>query len=267
MGNLYNRTIINAKGIYPMSLLTLSIVMLAMGLLLGFVGAGGSGFMIAILTVGFGYPIHLSMGTALAAMLFTSLSGAISHSREGNIDWPSGLIIGLTGAAAAWLGADVAFSIPADMMRWCTAGMLMLSGLVLWLRLSRFKDQPAIAYGTRNLTYVLKTIGIGLITGFLTGTFGIGSTPFIQIGLMLLLGLSIRHAAGTTLLVILPIAAAAAMGYQEEGSLSLQLLLAVLAGTMTGSYIGAKFTKRVPSRVLKTGMVATPMAAALLLLL
>jgi uncharacterized membrane protein YfcA len=59
--------------------------MFAVGLLLGFVGAGGSGFIIAILTVGFGFSIHTSLGTALAAMVFSSMSGAFSHYREGNI--------------------------------------------------------------------------------------------------------------------------------------------------------------------------------------
>ncbi len=38
------------------------ITMLLMGILLGFVGAGGAGFIIAILTLVFHIPIHVALG-------------------------------------------------------------------------------------------------------------------------------------------------------------------------------------------------------------
>jgi hypothetical protein len=43
----------------------LVVTMLAFGLILGFVGAGGSGFIISILSMVFGYPIHTVLGTAI----------------------------------------------------------------------------------------------------------------------------------------------------------------------------------------------------------
>lgn len=49
------------------------LTMFLMGILLGFIGAGGSGFIIAILTVLYGVPIHTALGTSLAAMVFTTL--------------------------------------------------------------------------------------------------------------------------------------------------------------------------------------------------
>lgn len=62
-----------------MQMINITLVMVLLGLLLGFVGAGGSGFIISILTVVFGYPIHLALGTALAAMFFSSLSGSMFY--------------------------------------------------------------------------------------------------------------------------------------------------------------------------------------------
>ena len=49
------------------------ITMLVMGILLGFVGAGGAGFIIAILTLVFHIPIHVALATSLTAMAFTTL--------------------------------------------------------------------------------------------------------------------------------------------------------------------------------------------------
>lgn len=224
--------------------------------------------MIAILAVGFGYPIHTAMGTALAAMLFTSLSGTISQLRERNTDIRSGLIVGLTGALASWIGSNIAFMIPSSLIKWFTAGMLVLSSIALWLRMSLASEQAEKHTNrVRGWRHTLSAVVVGASTGLLTGIFGIGSTPFIQVGLMLLLGLTMRQAAGTSMLVILPIAAAGGAGYYQEGSLDFGLLLNVLAGTMAGSYIGAKFTKRAPAKLLKTGMIVTPVIAASILLL
>ncbi len=251
-----------------MFLLAVACAMFAMGLLLGFVGAGGSGFMIAILAVGFGVPVHTAMGTALAAMLFSSLSGAVSHYREGNADLRAGLYVGLAGALGAWFGAGVAFAIAPDAIKWFTSGMLALSAAILWLRfaLARGKERSE-RRAWRGARDAAAAVGLGLAAGFLTGAFGIGSTPFFQVGLMLFLGLPVRIAAGSTMLIILPIAASAGVGYYAEGGLDFRLLAAVLAGAMSGAYLGAKFTKRVPPRVLKICMVGTPLAAACLLLL
>jgi uncharacterized membrane protein YfcA len=240
--------------------------MLLVGLLLGFVGAGGSGFMIAILTVGFGIPLHLAMGTALAAMMLTSLAGAASQLRRSNVDVVSGIWVGLFGAVAAWFGTDLAFLIPPSALKWLTAGMLMLSGVVLWLRLT-LAPEPSYTPNKRSFRFAFAATFVGLITGFLSGAFGIGSTPFIQIGLMLLLGVGMRVAAGTSMLVILPIAAAGGAGFYQEDSLDWMLLLTVLAGSMTGSYIGARFTKFAPAWLLKAGMIGTPMAAACVMVL
>ena len=69
------------------------ITMLVMGILLGFVG-WGAGFIIAILTLVFHIPIHVALATSLTAMAFTTLSGVISHYREGNVVLTIGGIVG-----------------------------------------------------------------------------------------------------------------------------------------------------------------------------
>ncbi len=244
----------------------ITLTMLLLGILLGFVGAGGSGFIIALLTVAFGVPIHTALGTSLAAMVFTTLSGAYSHYREGNIDVKTGLAAGVFGAVTAYLGSGIAAWIPVHILHWLTAGMLFLSAIMLLVRLF-FVNKIG---GNRKLSiqvgFFVRSALVGSVCGILSGTFGIGSTPFIQIGLLAILGLSVQKSVGTTMLVILPIALAGGIGYYFEGYLDVLLLLQVLAGTMVGSYIGAKFTNYVPLPVLKSAMVLTPLIAAVILM-
>ncbi|MHC6179107.1 sulfite exporter TauE/SafE family protein [Clostridium sp. JNZ X4-2] len=246
------------------------LVMFITGVLLGFVGAGGSGFIISILTVIFHYPIHTSLGTALAAMIFSSLSGSISHYREGNIILKVGIVVGLFGAIGAWTSSNFSYFISAGDLKWLTSGMLYLSAAVLWLRMFIIKHQHSNGIQSNPLPVGIKfwllSGGIGLVTGIISGLCGIGSASFIQIGLMFILGMSIRESAGTTMMVIIPIALAGGAGYYHLGYLNIHLLIEVVMGTMIGSYIGAKFTRRVPMPILKTAMILVPVTAATLLL-
>lgn len=247
----------------------ITFTMFLMGILLGFIGAGGSGFIIAILTVIYGVPIHTALGTSLAAMVFTTLSGAYSHYQQGNIDVKRGLTVGIFGAMTSFLGSKIAGRIPIDSLHWLTAGMLFLSAVMLVIRL--FIVNRHIEVNKKETkssgSFTLKAAFVGAVTGILSGTFGIGSAPFIQLGLMVILGFSVQKSIGTTMLVILPIALAGGAGYYFEGYFNVLLLVQVLAGTMIGSYIGAKFTNNVPLPILKSTMVATPIMAAAILLI
>ncbi|MEH7225687.1 sulfite exporter TauE/SafE family protein [Bacillus sp. JJ1566] len=246
--------------------MAITLTMLILGLLLGFVGAGGSGFIIALLTVVFGVPIHTALGTSLAAMVFTTLSGAYSHYQQGNIDLKTGLAVGGFGAVTAYLGSLIAVWIPVNLLHWLTAGMLFLSAVMLMVRLFIINKIDRNHNLSKRKALFVRSAIVGIVCGVLSGTFGIGSTPFIQIGLLTILGLSVQKSVGTTMLVILPIALAGGVGYYFEGYLDFLLLLQVLAGTMVGSYIGAKFTNYVPLPILKSAMVLTPVIAGTILL-
>lgn len=116
------------------------LVMFLLGIILGFIGAGGAGFVIALLTILFHVPIHTALGTSLAGMAFTSLSGAFSHYREGNIQMKIGLIVGVFAAFGSFFGARLTSLIPADLLHYLTAGMLFLSALLILVRLFIVKE-------------------------------------------------------------------------------------------------------------------------------
>lgn len=242
------------------------LTMLVLGTILGFIGAGGSGFIIAILTLLFKVPIHVALATSLAAMAFTSLSGAVSHYKEGNVSIKAGVFVGIFGAVGAFAGSKIASLIKENDMHYLTAGMLFLSAILLLFRMIYLKNKEGAESGTNGYVFFIKAAILGCITGVLSGTFGIGSTPFIQLGLLSFLGLSLRKSVGTTMLVIVPIAIGGGAGFSTEGFLNVPLLVEVLVGTMVGAYIGAKFTNLLPRNVLKTAMVLVPFISGLLLL-
>jgi hypothetical protein len=240
--------------------------MFVLGLFIGFVGAGGAGIVIAVLTVFFGVPIHTALGTSLGAMIFTTMSGGVSHFREKNIALREGLAVGLFGAAGAYAGVHIVGLIPARNLTWLTASVLYLSSALVMVRIYYpFAGMSAIKPND-GIKFWLAASMVGLICGLLSGTFGIGAAPFIQLGLLCCFSLTIPQIAGTTMLVLMPIAFMGGLGYLLEGYLDLMLFIQVVAGLVTGAFIGAKFTKRLPVVFLKMALVAIPILAATILL-
>lgn len=244
--------------------------MITLGLLVGFVGGGGAGFVIAILTTIFGVPVHTAFGTSLSAMVFTSISGAYSHSKENNLVLRVGLATGLFGAIGAFVGSLTADLISGDILKWLTAGMMFFSSGLLWFRLfTSFGNVWANLGGKEiqsGIRFWIAACGVGFVTGGLSGLLGIGAAPFIQIGLLVFFGLTVQQAAGTTMLVILPVAFVGGIGYYTAGNWDILLFIQVAAGMIIGSYIGAKFTARLHPMVLKVAMIAVPIVAAIILI-
>ena len=249
--------------------MSILITLFGVGLILGFVGAGGAGVVIAVLSSLFQIPLHTALATSLCAMVFTTMAGSLSHFREDNVDVRTGATVGGFGAIGAFSGAQIASLIPAGNLKWLTAGMMFISGLLLWVRFfansSLFSDakQKQRPSGT---AFWLTAAGLGFVTGTMSGAFGIGSTPFIQLGLLTLFGMSVYKSAGTTMFVILPIALLGGIGYMFAGHLNLPLLLQVTTGLMCGAYLGAKFTRRLPPIILKTASVVIPILGGLMLI-
>src|SRR5699024_11568824 len=65
-----------------------------------------------------------------------------------------------------------------------------------------FGKMIATKYGNitpKGVKFWVSAAGLGIVTGMLSGMFGIGSSTFIQIGLLVFFGFSVRQSVGTTL--------------------------------------------------------------------
>lgn len=245
----------------------LFLAMLLLGCVVGFVGAGGAGVTIAMLTIGFNVPIHTALAVALSAMMFTMLSGTISHYREKEVVLATGFTLGAGGIFGAVLGVHVADKMASPLLNTMTASMLLLSALILYTKLyhadfllKHFPVRQTPLTGRKLLLYGLP---IGFINGFLSGAFGIGAAAFIQLCLMIVFGLPLLQSIGTCMLIVLPISCAGGLGFLLAGRLDYVIFAETLAGMMLGAYLGAKFTHRAPRPFLHFVIVAMPTIASL----
>lgn len=236
--------------------------MFVVGCLIGFIGAGGAGVTVSILTIGFGLPIHTAVGTALAAMVFTTISGSISHFREGNVSIPPALVIGGAGMTGAILGANLSQDIPEHILQPMAGFALWFLALLVWLRIrmrerlrSVSEDEPV---GPLKPAQYAGGAGMGVLGGIGSAFFGVGMAPFIQLGMLTVMRQSLIRSVGSTMLALTLISLSGSLALARHGDVSLFYLIGVMIGMTSGSYVGAKFTRRAPVGLLRTAIVAVP---------
>ncbi len=250
----------------------LAAVTFIIGLLIGFIGAGGAGVAVAILTTMFGLPIHTAIGTAIAAMLFVAVSGAISHYREGNIARRLGLVIGLAGAVGAVLGAGTSqvvsertLGIAAGLALWFLAALVWLRTRIVAVPPGQ-QELPWLGEPARSPREWATGIGLGATGGAAAAFFGVGMAPFLQLGLLTVHRLPLRQAVGTTMLTLVFISAAGGLAMAHHGDVSVPHLIGLTIGLASGAYIGARFTRRAPRQFLRGTIVTVPFVAGAMLL-
>lgn len=235
--------------------------MFCVGILIGFIGAGGAGVMVSILTLVFDLPIHTAVGTALGAMVFTTVSGSISHFREGNVVIRPGVILGLGGMIGAVVGADLSQLVPERVLQPAAGWALMFLAFLVWLRM---KLGTRIVSAVEGEDYLISTkqgaigTGVGMIGGTASAFFGVGMAPFIQLALMTVMRLPLLQSIGTTMVALCFISFSGSIALANHGDLSLIHMVGVTIGMTAGSYVGAKFTRRAPISLLRFAVVATP---------
>lgn len=244
-------------------------MLFGVGLLLGFIGAGGGGVLIGLLSGVFGLEIDKAIGTALAAMCVVTIFGAVSHYREGHVSTRIGLIVGLTGIAGAAIGAEFGQQVPNRVLELGAGLTLWFLAFLVWYRTRMVARSNQATIDHIPLTRrqeLVRGMSLGGTGGVAAGFFGVGMAPYLQLGFLTGLRLSLVETIGTTMLTLVFISGSAATVLARHGDVSGKHLIAAIIGLSTGSYIGAKFTARAPYRILRGTVVAVPIVAGAMVL-
>lgn len=231
------------------------------GVSLGLLGGGGSILTVPILA----YVAGMDAKEAIAASLFvvgvTSAVSVVAHARNGRVRWRTGLIFGAAGMAGAFAGGLLGGYIPGTVLMIAFA-LMMLATAAAMIRGRR--GQPA-APTVRELP-VGKVIVEGLVVGLVTGIVGAGGGFLVVPALVLLSGLPMSVAVGTSLLVIAMKSFAGLAGYLTTVQLDWPLVLSVTAVAVAGSFVGARLAGIIPEQTLRKGFGVFVLAMAVLVL-
>lgn len=246
-----------------MSLLWLVYPLLGMagGFIAGLFGVGGGLMLVPLLFMVFSaqglaaeHQMHLALGTAMATIMFTSISSMRAHHAHGAVRWDvvrsmaPGLVLGTFG------GSLVAGQVPTGPM---TAIFVVI---VYYAAVQMMLDFKPKAH--RQLPGPVGLFAAGGIIGAISSLVAAGG-GFLSIPFMLFCNVAIHAAVGTSSALGFPIAVAGAIGYVVAGwndaglppytlgYIYLPAFVGIVVMSITMAPVGARLAHRLPVKKLK----------------
>jgi uncharacterized membrane protein YfcA len=164
------------------------------GLALGALGGGGSVLAVPALIYLLGFTPVAATTASLVIVAVTSATAMSAHARDGNVRWRTGLLFAAAGIGPAMLGGALAGRIPAAAL---TAAFAVVAGAAA-LRMLRTRQHADTMVPVRPGRAAAAGAGLGAVTGVL----GVGGGFLAVPALVSVLGMRMRNAVGTSLLVI-----------------------------------------------------------------
>lgn len=233
-----------------------------MGLSLGLIGGGGSILTVPILVYLFGVDPVVSTAYSLFVVGLTSAVGSFTHFRKGNVHLKTALIFGIPSIIAVYAVRkfvvpaipDVIFTLDSFVMTKALGVLVLFAVLMLlasysMIRKPKKEESGKEAEPSYNFTLIFIE---GILVGGVTGLVGAGGGFLIIPALVLLAGLPMKQAVGTSLLII---ALKSLIGFTGDLGSGLQIdyqfMLIFSAFAMVGIVIGSYLTKFIPNEKLK----------------
>jgi hypothetical protein len=108
---------------------------------------------------------------------------------------------------------------------------------------------------------------IGVVSGVVSGLFGVGGGVVMVPAMMYFLGLPVKTAIGTSLMVIIPVAVSGSYKHFVQGNLDWRTAVSIAPMAIVGGYTGAWLTSVLADATLKRLFGAVLVVVGLRLLL
>lgn len=235
-----------------------AVLALAIGVLLGLLGGGGSILTVPMLVYALGVDAREAVPTSLLVVGATAAAGMLGHARAGQVAWRVGATFGAAGMVSAFAAGRVARVLPAATLMTAFSAVMLLAALAM-LRGRREPARP-------TPPSLGKSLGAGAVAGAIAGLVGAGGGFVVVPALALFGGLALRQAIGTSLLVIALQSAAGLLGQLGAGAVRWELAGVVAVCSVAGSLAGVRLSRRVATDGLRQGFAWLVMAVALAVL-
>ena len=256
-----------------MNVIIVSIGILFIAALMTMTGRGGGNFYVLILVFA-GQAIHQAATSAQFILMLTAFSGTLIFHKHKLVDWKLALVIDPPTDVMALVGGYFSAYVSGIRMKFILVGLLVLAG---FLMLVRMKDKPISrrkkfgywhrSYGGRE--YVVNlwlAIPITAAVGLAAGAVGISGGSFKVPLMVLLCGVPMRIAVGTSSAMVAVTALMGFTGHLASGHFEAQWAIPVACAAVVGGIMGGKFAIKSKSEKLKKIFAYTTLAAAIFML-
>ena len=253
------------------------------GLSLGLTGGGGAIFAVPLLVYGLGVAPREAVGISLAAVGVTAFVGFLGRWRTKQVEIRTGLVFAVAGMLGAPVGSWLSGLIPETVLLALFAGLMLIVALRMWSKAAATMNAGAsLVCSTeeldndgptcrrdRNGNLLLTSkcawllMAVGVVTGVLSGLFGVGGGFVIVPALVLFSGMAIHRAVGTSLLVIALVSISGIASYLFSGrTISVETTVWFVFGGVAGMFLGNLAGRRLSGSVLQQVFAVAIVAVA-----
>ncbi|MBJ7338134.1 sulfite exporter TauE/SafE family protein [Mycolicibacterium sp.] len=225
--------------------LTISLA-IVVGVALGLLGGGGSILTVPLLAYVAGLDARAAIATSLLVVAATSVVSAITHARAGRIQWRIAALFGAAAMAGAYTGGRLARYVPGTVL--LVAFAIIMIGAGIAMLLGRKDVQPG---DDRPPLPILRISLLGVGVGIISGLVGAGGGFLLVPALVLLTGLPMPVAVGTSLVIISVQSFAGFAGHLAGEHIDWHLAGYVTVAAVVGALIGGRLITRIDPAALR----------------
>ncbi len=232
---------------------------LVIGLTLGLLGSGGSILTVPVLVYVLGHDDKAAIAESLAIVGTIALIGMLPYAKRHQVDWRSVAFFGIPGMGGTYAGAWLAKFVTGPVQLVLFAVVMLLAAVMMFGR-SRTGSVSASDGGKSpgESHAVWKIVLEGLFVGVVTGLVGVGGGFLIVPALVVLGGLPMRLAVGTSLVVVALKSFSGFLKYvgvvqSLGGHIDWQTIGIFVVVGIAGSLVGNAISQQVSQQALKRG--------------
>jgi uncharacterized membrane protein YfcA len=258
------------------------------GLSLGLTGAGGSILAVPLLITILSLEPQQAITLSLAVVGSSATLGVIGHLKSNNIQWVPAIVFSIVGGLFTPIGHWLGSLLPSQVVLFGFSLLVIIVAGRMWLKTIQAPTEASIVRAAIQKTNshdslcrinnnrpfkialpcMLGITAAAIITGLLSGLFGVGGGFIIVPMLIYLLGISIQQAVATSLVIIGVISSIGFFNQVYTAShIDYTLLTTIIFGGVLGMLCGMLLSKYIAGIVLQRLFVIVMLALTLTMII
>jgi uncharacterized membrane protein YfcA len=218
------------------------------GVLSGLFGVGGGVVTTPAVNVLLGGSAIQAVATPLPVVFPTSLVGAYTYAKAGEASFRAAKWAVGPGIAGAVLGAFLTEVVNAHLL------LIVTSVLIAWTAVEVVRGRKPRTPWEKGATPGWKYAVIGLAAGFVSGLLGVGGGIIMVPAFTVLIGMPLRRALGTSLVIISALVVPGTIVHWMLGHIDWAIFLALTIGVVPGARLGARLALTTSERSLRVAV-------------
>lgn len=255
------------------TIIIMCLIILIIGVSMSMVGKGGGNFYVLAMVLA-GISMHNAATTSQLIMMATSVTSMLVFNKHKKVDWKLALVIDPPTDIMAFIGGYFAGYIEGDTLKIIFAIVLLVVSVFMLIPVKEkpITNKKQFGYWHRHFNghdYTVNlwvTLPLTAAVGFFAGAVGISGGAF-KIPLMVMLcGIPMEIAVGTSSAMVAVTALMGFSGHMVNGSFNSELALPLTLVAVVGGLVGSRFALKSKPKNLKAIFAVTNLIAGLVMI-